>query len=168
MSQRTMQIMFFYLARQRLALTCGTMHASRWLVSRFWRHYKKDLLESPPSGFKAGYRRTSFLWQVFMWQVLFAECMRARVYMQQMLYDKFSYDKFYLLVWIANVSTSLLWQFISGHQALKYLLQGRLTKCPVTLSLGRTYVRWPSVQFWLGNKSEWYKWIKSKCCKDIK
>ena len=26
-------------------------------------------------------------------------------------------------------------------QALKYLLQGRLTKCPVTLSLGRTYVR---------------------------
>ena len=32
-------------------------------------------------------------------------------------------------------------------QALKYLLQGRLTKCPVTLSLGRTYVRRPSVQF---------------------
>jgi hypothetical protein len=27
------------------------------------------------------------------------------------------------------------------YQALKYLLQGRLTKCPVTLSLGRTYVR---------------------------
>jgi hypothetical protein len=26
-------------------------------------------------------------------------------------------------------------------QALKYLLQGRLTKCPMTLSLGRTYVR---------------------------
>jgi hypothetical protein len=26
-------------------------------------------------------------------------------------------------------------------QALKYLLQGRLTKFPVTLSLGRTYVR---------------------------
>ena len=26
-------------------------------------------------------------------------------------------------------------------QALKYILQGRLTKCPVTLSLGRTYVR---------------------------
>jgi hypothetical protein len=25
-------------------------------------------------------------------------------------------------------------------QALKYLLQGRLTKCPMTLSLGRTYV----------------------------
>jgi hypothetical protein len=29
-------------------------------------------------------------------------------------------------------------------QALKYLSQGRLTKCPMTLSLGRTYVRWPS------------------------
>jgi hypothetical protein len=27
------------------------------------------------------------------------------------------------------------------RQALKYLLHGRLTKCPVTLSLGRTYVR---------------------------
>ena len=26
------------------------------------------------------------------------------------------------------------------HQALKYLLQGRLTECPMTLSLGRTYV----------------------------
>jgi hypothetical protein len=25
-------------------------------------------------------------------------------------------------------------------QLLKYLLQGRLTKCPMTLSLGRTYV----------------------------
>ena len=24
-------------------------------------------------------------------------------------------------------------------QALKYLLQGRLTKCPMTFSLGRTY-----------------------------
>jgi hypothetical protein len=27
------------------------------------------------------------------------------------------------------------------NQALKYLLQGRLTKCLMTLSLGRTYVR---------------------------
>ena len=27
------------------------------------------------------------------------------------------------------------------RQALKYILQGRLTKCPMTLSLGRTYVR---------------------------
>jgi hypothetical protein len=26
-------------------------------------------------------------------------------------------------------------------QALKYIFQGRLTKCPVMLSLGRTYVR---------------------------
>jgi hypothetical protein len=48
-------------------------------------------------------------------------------------------------------------------QALKYILQGRLTKCPMTLSLGRTYVRWPSVQFWLGNKSEWHKWISAQC-----
>ena len=31
---------------------------------------------------------------------------------------------------------------LSLYQALKYpVLQGRLTKCPMTLSLGRTYVR---------------------------
>jgi hypothetical protein len=29
---------------------------------------------------------------------------------------------------------------IQSEQALKYLLQGRLTKCPMTLSLGRTYM----------------------------
>ena len=32
-------------------------------------------------------------------------------------------------------------EYTVNKQALKYLLQGRLTKCPMTLSLGRTYVR---------------------------
>jgi hypothetical protein len=51
-------------------------------------------------------------------------------------------------------------------QAIKYLLQGRLTKCPMTLSLGRTYVWWCPMTFssvWLGNKSEWRKLISAQC-----
>jgi hypothetical protein len=61
-------------------------------------------------------------------------------------------------------------------QALKYLLQDRLTKSPMTLSLGRTYVWWCPMTFslvWLGNKSEWHKLISAqcingKCCEDSK
>jgi hypothetical protein len=37
-------------------------------------------------------------------------------------------------------------------QALKYLLQGRLTKCPMTLSLVRTYVWWCPMTFSLARK----------------
>jgi hypothetical protein len=62
-------------------------------------------------------------------------------------------------------------------QALKYLLQCRLTKCPMTLSLGWTYAWWCPMTFssvWLGNRSEWHKLIsaqcitKYKCCEDFK
>jgi hypothetical protein len=61
-------------------------------------------------------------------------------------------------------------------QALKYILQGHLTKCPMTLSLGRTYVRWPSVQFWLrislNDMSNEYQHnvliLNGKCYEDIK
>jgi hypothetical protein len=58
---------------------------------------------------KAGYRRASFLWQVFMWQILFAKCTCEnatnfiwQVFIWQVLFTKG-----------VNVSTSLLWQFIS-------------------------------------------------------
>jgi hypothetical protein len=56
---------------------------------------------------------------------------------------------------------------LSKHnQAIKYILQGRLTKCPMTLSLGRTYVWWCPMTFssvWLWNKSEWRKLISALC-----
>jgi hypothetical protein len=49
---------------------------------------------------------------------------------------------------------------------LKYLLHGRLTKYPMTLSLGQTYVWWCPMTFssvWLGNKSEWHRLMSAQC-----
>jgi hypothetical protein len=42
---------------------------------------------------------------------------------------------------LLNIIFQVVASLPTKAQALKYLFQGRLTKCPVTLSLGRTYVQ---------------------------
>jgi hypothetical protein len=60
---------------------------------------------------KAGYRRASFLRQLFMRQVLFRKC--TCVYATNFIWQVFIWQVLFTGV---NVSTSLLWQFISGQQ----------------------------------------------------
>jgi hypothetical protein len=52
----------------------------------------------------------------------------------------------------SNKNKSLHESWLDISQALKYLLQGRLTKCPMTFS-----------SVCLGNKSEWHKLISAQC-----
>jgi hypothetical protein len=71
-----------------------------------------------------------------------------------------------ILLWLDYIIIVNKWWF---NQALKYILQGHLTKCQMTkLSSGRTTrtcVRWCPMTFssvWLRNKSEWHKIISAR------
>jgi hypothetical protein len=67
-----------------------------------------------------------------------------------------------ILLWLDYIIIVNKWWF---SQALKYILQGHLTKCQMTkLSSGRTCV-WCPMTFssvWLRNKSEWHKLISAR------